>query len=349
MGAWAVGAGSEGGADEEQEEEGWQGGTAECLETSCSFDLLVSPVVASSACLTGLQLSSAASFSSLRPALAALQVLSSLALSAAPPQFAPLSSFLCLSGLSLSLFFSAFPLSVLRSSLQESSDLCLSSFSLLCFDFPSFPLSFFFFLPSSFLPSHFALSASSLSRFAFFSFRFSFFSFLSFSRFFSCVGFGEGSWSWDWAEERSTVGGDCGLGVTEGEEGQSALFFCESSLWELGGLADKSIDETEEEVPCFPTLTLEGGVPPRLSAEPFPFDSPFCFLVCTKPLCFLEVSPSVLVSAADGVRGWAEGVSDAVGSVAGGHGLGPAETGWPLALTSFSFLALSEEPFASVL
>lgn len=347
MGAWARGAGGGGGAAEE----GWPGGTVECLETSCSFDLLVSPVVASSACLTGLQLSSAESFSSGRPALAALQVLSSLALSAAPPLFAPLSSFLCLSGLSLSLFFSAFALSVLRSSLQVSSDLCLSSFSLLCFDLPSFPLSFFFFLPSSFLPSHLALSASSRSRLAFFSFRFSFFSFLSFSRFFCCAGFGGASWSWAWPEARSTVGGDCGLGATEGEEGQSALLFCEGSLWEpeeeLGGLAVESADETEEEAPCFPTLTLEEGVPPRPSAEPFPFDSPFCFFVCTKPLCFLEVSPSVLVSAADGV--WAEGVCDAAGSAAGVPGLGPAGTGWPLALASFSFLALSEEPLASVL
>lgn len=57
MGTRAVGMGSEGGA-----EEGWFGDTDECLKMSCSFDLLVSPVVvAGSACFTGLQVSSAAS------------------------------------------------------------------------------------------------------------------------------------------------------------------------------------------------------------------------------------------------------------------------------------------------
>lgn len=189
-GARAGGVGREGGA----EEEGWFGGTVECLETSCSFDLLVSPVVvAGSACLTGLQLSSALSFSSGLPGFTTLEVLSNLPQSTVSPHFALLSSVLCPSGVSLSLFFSAFPLSVLSSSLHVSSVLCLSSFSLPCLDLPSFPFSFFFFLPSSFLLSLFALSASNLSRFDFFSFRFSFFTFLSFSLFFSCEGCREGS------------------------------------------------------------------------------------------------------------------------------------------------------------
>lgn len=180
-GARAEGVGRKGGA----EEEGWLGGTVECLETSCSFDLLVSPV-AGSACLTGLQLSSVFSISSALPGFTTLQVLSSLPPSAVSPHL--LSSVFCLSGLSLSLFVSAFPLSIFSSSLHVSSVLCLSSFSFPCLDFPSFPFSFFFFLPSSFLPSLFALSASNLSRFDFLSFRFSFFAFLSLSFFFSKEG-----------------------------------------------------------------------------------------------------------------------------------------------------------------
>lgn len=186
-GAWAEGMGREGGA----EEEGWLGGTVGCLETSCSFDLLVSPVVAGSACLTGLQLSSVFSFSSGRPGFTTLLFLSSL--SAVSPHFELLSSVLCLSGLSLSLFFSTFPLSVLSSSLHTSSLLCLSSLSFPCLDFPAFPFSFFFFLTISFLLSLFALSPADLSRFDFLSFRFSFFAFFSLSLFFSSGGCREGS------------------------------------------------------------------------------------------------------------------------------------------------------------
>lgn len=179
--ARAEGVGREGGADEE----GWLGGTVECLETSCSFDLLVSPVaVASSACLTGLQLSSVLSIVSGLPGFTTLQDLSSL--STVSPNL--LSSGFCLSGLSLSLFFSAFPLSIFNSSLHVSSVLCPSSFALPCFDFPPFTFTFFFFLSPSFLPSLFALSASNLSRFDFLSFRFSFFAFLSLSLFFASGG-----------------------------------------------------------------------------------------------------------------------------------------------------------------
>ena len=121
---------------------------------------------------------------------------------------------------------------------------------------------------------------------------------------------------------------------------------------ETGGLVDESMGETEEELLCFPTLIFEEGVLPRLSAEPFPFDSPFCFFVCTKPLCFLEVFPSFLVSVAESV--WMDGVEEvveAVWSVVGEQGLSPAGTGWPLTLGSFSFFTLSDEPFefASVL
>lgn len=123
------------------------------------------------------------------------------------------------------------------------------------------------------------------------------------------------------------MGEDCGLGVTEGEEGESGLLLLErlSSLWELvetGGLVEESVEETEEELLCFPTLIFEEVEVPRMSAEPFPFDSPFCFVVCTKPLCFLEVFPSFLVSDAD--RTWmhvVEGVAEAVWSVVGEQGL----------------------------
>lgn len=100
------------------------------------------------------------------------------------------------------------------------------------------------------------------------------------------------------------MGENCGLGVTEGEEGESGLLLLDrlSSLWELvetGGLVEES---TEEELLCFPTLIFDEVEVPRMSAEPFPLESPFCFVVCTKPLCFLEVFPSFLVSKAD--RAW---------------------------------------------
>lgn len=128
--------------------------------------------------------------------------------------------------------------------------------------------------------------------------------------------------------------------MTEGEEEDTG------SLWELvetGGLVEESVDETEEELLCFPPLILDEAEVPRMSAEPFPFDSPFCFVVCTKPLCFLEVFPSFL-----GSRVWmhgVEGVVVAVWSAVGEHGLCPAGTGWPLMLGSFSFFTLSDEPF----
>lgn len=147
------------------------------------------------------------------------------------------------------------------------------------------------------------------------------------------------------------MGEGCGLGVTEGEEGESGRLLLDrlSSLWELvetGGLVEESTEEAEEELLCFPTLIFDEMEVPRLSAEPFPFDSPFCFVVCTKPLCFLEVFPSLLVSDAD--RAWmhgAEGVVEAVWSVVGEEGLCPAGTGWPLTIGSFSFFTLSDEPF----
>lgn len=147
------------------------------------------------------------------------------------------------------------------------------------------------------------------------------------------------------------MGEDCGLGVTEGEEGESGLLLLDRlrSLWELvetGGLVEESVEETEEELLCFPALSLDEAEVPRTSAEPFPFDSPFCLAVCTKPLCFLEVFPSFLVSDAESV--WVhgvEGVAEAVWSVVGEQGLCPAGAGWPLTLGSFSFFTLSDEPF----
>lgn len=146
------------------------------------------------------------------------------------------------------------------------------------------------------------------------------------------------------------MGEDCGLGVTEGEEGESGLLLLDrlSSLWvlvETGGLGDWSAEETEEELLCFPALIFDEVEVLSMSVEPLPFDSPFCF-VCTKPLCFLEVFPSFLVSDAD--RAWMhvlEGVVEAVWSVVDEQGLCPARTGWPLTLGSFSFFTLSDEPF----
>lgn len=139
--------------------------------------------------------------------------------------------------------------------------------------------------------------------------------------------------------------------MTEGEEGESGLLLLvrPSSLWELvetEGLAEES---TEEELLCFPDLILDEVELPRTSAEPFPFDIPFCFVVCTKPLCFLEVFPSFLVSNA--VEGWVhgeEGVVEVVQSVLGEQDLCPAGTGWPFTLGSFSFFTFSDE-FTSVL
>lgn len=147
------------------------------------------------------------------------------------------------------------------------------------------------------------------------------------------------------------MGGGCGLGVSEGEEGESGLLLLDRlrSLWELvetGGLVKESMEETEEGLPCFPVLIFDELEVPRMSAEPFPFDIPFCFVGCTKPLCFLEVFPSFLVSDAD--RAWMHGVAgldEAVWCVVGEQGFCPAGTGWPLTLGSFSFFTLSDEPF----
>lgn len=320
-GARVEGLGNEGGA----EEEGWFGGTAECLEMSCSFDLLVSPV-AGSACLTGLQLSSVLFISSCPSVLTNLQFLSILLPTTVSAHFVLFSPDVCLSELRLSLLSSTFPLSIFSSSLLVSSVLCLSSFTLLCFDFPSLPLSFFFFLPSSFLPSLFAFSASNLLLLDFLSFLLSFFVFLSFSLFFSAEGCNDGSCSWSWAAEGSTAGEDCGLGVSEGKEGESGLLLLDwlSSFWELleaGGLVRKSAEETEVEPLGFLSLIFEEAEVLRRSAEPFPLDNPFCFDVCTKPLCFLEVFPSLLVS--DAGRAWMLGLDgelDVVWSTVGEHG-----------------------------
>lgn len=134
--------------------------------------------------------------------------------------------------------------------------------------------------------------------------------------------------------------------VTEGESG---LLLAETSLWELvetGGLVEDSMEETEEEeeLLCFPALFLDAVEEPRMLAEPFPFGNPFCF--CTKPLCFLEVLPSFLVSKAEAA--WLPGAEGGAGwSVFGEQGLGAAATGWPLTLGGF--FAFSDEPFTSVL
>lgn len=116
------------------------------------------------------------------------------------------------------------------------------------------------------------------------------------------------------------MGESCGLGVTEGE-GESGLLLLArlNSLWELGetgGLGEESTENTKEELLCFPTLFFDEVEGPKMSAKPFPLDSPFCFVVRTKPLCFLEVFLSFLLSKAD--RVWmigVEGVVEAVWSV----------------------------------
>lgn len=142
------------------------------------------------------------------------------------------------------------------------------------------------------------------------------------------------------------MGEDCGLGVTEGEEGESGLLLLDSSLWELVDTEDLVAEDMEEELQCFPTLIFEEEGVPRMAAQHFPFDSPFCLAVCTKPFCFLVVFASFLVSKAEGA--WmhgVEGVVEAVWSAVGEQGLCPAGTGWPLTLGSFSFFTLSDEPF----
>ena len=147
------------------------------------------------------------------------------------------------------------------------------------------------------------------------------------------------------------MGEDCGLGVTEGEEGDSGLPLLDkpSSLWEMveiAALVEESMEETGEELLCFPALIFDEMEVPWMSAEPFPLSSTFCFAVCTKPLCFFEVFPSFLLSSAEGA--WmrdVEEAAEAVWSVVGEQGLCPAGTGWPLTTGSFSFFTLSDEPF----
>lgn len=74
------------------------------------------------------------------------------------------------------------------------------------------------------------------------------------------------------------MGEDCGLGVTEEEEGEAGLLLLDSSLWELVEAASL-VEESMEEMLCFPTLLFDEVEVPRMSAEPFPLDSPFCFVV----------------------------------------------------------------------
>lgn len=80
------------------------------------------------------------------------------------------------------------------------------------------------------------------------------------------------------------MGMDCCLGVTEEEEGESTVLLLDrpNSSWEVGkagSLAEESMEETEEELLCFPTLFFCEIELQRISTEPFPLDSPFCFAV----------------------------------------------------------------------
>lgn len=144
-------------------------------------------------------------------------------------------------------------------------------------------------------------------------------------------------------------GVNCGLELTvlHEREGESGLFI--SSFWELvesEGLVGESTEDTEEELLCIPHLLFEEVDVLRILTEPFPLDSPFCFVVCAKPLCFFDVFPSFLCSKVDGAgMQCVEGVVDAVWSAVEEQDLCPAESVWPLTIGSFSFFTLSDEPF----
>lgn len=52
-------------------------------------------------------------------------------------------------------------------------------------------------------------------------------------------------------------------------------------MWEIeemGGFVEESVQETEQELLFFPTLFFVEVVP-RMLAQLFPFDIPFCFAV----------------------------------------------------------------------
>lgn len=107
-----------------------------------------------------------------------------------------------------------------------------------------------------------------------------------------------------------------------------------------------SMEDTDEELLCFPPLIFDEVEVLKMSTEPFPLDSPLCFVVCTKPLCFFEAFPSFLVSNVD--RVWphrVDGVVEAVSSVVGEQDFCPAGSVCPLTHGSFSFFTLSDEPF----
>lgn len=246
-----------------------------CLARSSSLDLLLSPVADSATAPATLG----------DPGFGALLPRSGLVFkTTASPHFARSCSSV-LSGLSPSLTFTPFPPLVSGSSCLVSSAFRPS--------FPSFLLCFLFsvlfFLPST--PSSpppatspRALSASDTFRLDFLSLTFSLFALLSFSLFFSSEACRKGSRFWSRAGERSRAVESCGLGSAEGEHGEPASLLPDlpRSLFaplEPGGLA-------EEELLCFPALSLEEGSEPSVPTELFPFGCPFFLVVTTKPLCF---------------------------------------------------------------
>lgn len=126
----------------------------------------------------------------------------------------------------------------------------------------------------------------------------------------------------------------CNLEMTGWWLGEPVLLSLKSSFCEIEGLVEESV----EELPCFPALFFDKAGGLRVFAELFSINILFCFAVGTKPLGFFEQLPSFLVSSTG--TAWmraVDGVDGAAWSVAGKKGLAPAGAGWPLTLGSESF------------
>lgn len=256
-----------------------------CLVRPNSFDLQLSPVAGSATVPASLG----------DPGFCALLPRSGLVFKfTASPHFVRSCSSV-LSGLSPSFSLSPFPPLVSSSSCFVSSAFRPSFPSFL----PCFLFSVLFFLPSSPLSpppltSLRAPSASDTFRFDFLSFTLSLFALLSFSLFFSSEARRKGSRFWSRAGDRSRAGESCGLGSAEREHGEPASLLPDLPRSLLAPLEPGGL--TEEELLCFPALSLDEGSEPSVLMELFPLACPFFLVVTTKPLCFLEVFPSFLAS-----------------------------------------------------
>lgn len=127
--------------------------------------------------------------------------------------------------------------------------------------------------------------------------------------------------------------------------GESVLLLLKSSFWEIEG----PVEESVEEVLCFPALFFNKAGGLRVFAAFFSINALFCFAVGTKPFGFFALLPSFLVSCVG--TGWVravDGVHGGAWSDAGEYGLGPAGAGWPLTLGGGSFFNKTFE-FSSVL